>query len=494
MGYTLLVARLVLAGVFAAAGVAKLADWKTARAAISGFGIPFPNVVGAVLPVAELATAAALVPVSTAWSGAVGALVLLSLFTGAIGINLVLGRRPDCRCFGQLQSRPIGWSTLARNAALMGLAALIVLYGRANPGASAISWLADLSIAERVALFGSAVAIGIGATALFLMLQLISQNGRLLIRLEELEASIIAGSRPETPRPHVGLPIGSRAPAFRLSGISGETYELPALGSITLLLFVDPGCGPCNDLMPEVAQWQQQKALQVILVATGGVEAGRSKHLSFGVSNYFPQQNQEVASAYLAEGTPSAVVIRPDGAIGSAVAMGPEAIRALLIDAMQLSEQASMVAHRSDGVMAAPRPPEVGSPAPAFDIPDLTGQRVGLSDLRNSRTLILFWNPGCGFCQKMLPDLRIWESSSSKVALRFLLISAGSVEANRSMELRSTILLDPTFSTGTAYGVDGTPSSIVIDATGEIASPLAIGIEAIHEQRNAQLNGIGHER
>ncbi len=32
-----------------------------------------------------------------------------------------------------------------------------------------------------------------------------------------------------------------------------------------------------------------------------------------------------------------------------------------------------------------------------------------LEDFRGEETMVLFWNPGCGFCQQMLPDLKAWE-------------------------------------------------------------------------------------
>ena len=34
---------------------------------------------------------------------------LLGLFAFAITISLGRGRRPTCRCFGKLNSKPIGW-------------------------------------------------------------------------------------------------------------------------------------------------------------------------------------------------------------------------------------------------------------------------------------------------------------------------------------------------------------------------------------------------
>ena len=71
MDAALLIARLVLAGVFSLAGVAKLSDIKGSRQAIIDFGVPsaIAAPLGLVLPVAELSVGATLLPASTAWWG-----------------------------------------------------------------------------------------------------------------------------------------------------------------------------------------------------------------------------------------------------------------------------------------------------------------------------------------------------------------------------------------------------------------------------------------
>ena len=120
MDAALLIARLVLGAVFTLAGVAKLSDLKGSRKAIIDFGVP-PAIaapLGLLLPVAELSVAATLIPASTAWWGALGALALLSVFVVGITYNLARGRKPECHCFGQLHSAPAGWKTLARNGVL----------------------------------------------------------------------------------------------------------------------------------------------------------------------------------------------------------------------------------------------------------------------------------------------------------------------------------------------------------------------------------------
>jgi uncharacterized membrane protein YphA (DoxX/SURF4 family) len=120
MDAALLIARLVLAAVFTLAGVAKLSDLKGSRRAIIDFGVPsaIAAPLGLVLPLAELTVAATLLPASTAWWGALGALALLSVFVVGITYNLARGRKPECHCFGQLHSAPAGWKTLARNGVL----------------------------------------------------------------------------------------------------------------------------------------------------------------------------------------------------------------------------------------------------------------------------------------------------------------------------------------------------------------------------------------
>ncbi len=136
MSLLLLLLRLFLAGIFAVAGAAKLADLAGSRQAMRDFGVPakLADIFGVLLPLVELATAAALVVPLTAWWAAVAALALLLIFVAGIGYNLAQGRTPDCHCFGQLHSAPAGWSTLIRNLVLAGFAGVVVGFGRSTTG------------------------------------------------------------------------------------------------------------------------------------------------------------------------------------------------------------------------------------------------------------------------------------------------------------------------------------------------------------------------
>ena len=50
--------------------------------------------------------------------------------------------------------------------------------------------------------------------------------------------------------------------------------------------------------------------------------------------------------------------------------------------------------------------PKVGELALKVELPDLAGSSVELADFGGSDTLVLFWNPACGFCQQMLRELK----------------------------------------------------------------------------------------
>src|SRR5215469_15513786 len=142
MDVALLTARVLLAAIFLVAGLAKLADLAGSQQALRDFGVPVKLVMplGVLLPLAELAVAVALLLPATAWWGALGALALLLLFVGGIGSNLARGQHPECHCFGQLHSAPVGWPTLIRNLVLAAVAGVVVVFGWSTSELSVVDW------------------------------------------------------------------------------------------------------------------------------------------------------------------------------------------------------------------------------------------------------------------------------------------------------------------------------------------------------------------
>src|SRR2546426_4987468 len=463
MSVVLLLARLLLATVFAIAGVAKLLDRAGSRKSASDFGVPafLAKPLAFVLPLIELACAVALLRGSWAWFGASAALAMLLVFMAVIVVSLARGRAPDCHCFGQLYASPVGWTTVVRNAVLAGLAALVVWQGPGNAGAAPGEWMQNSSRPE-IAVQGLAISVAaLTGFVLLMMFQLLRQNGRLLLRLEALEGRLGATAEP----PPQGLPVRSAAPGFSLAGLDGETVTLDMLrerATSLLLFFIEPGCGACDAALPEVARWQREHAgrLSVVPISRGDAHVNRAKSRTHNLQNVLLQTDREVSKAYRAEATPSAVVIK-EGLIHSPLAVGIDAIRALVVDA------------------TLPPPLKKGDLVPAIRVRDLNGGTMDLAALRGRRTLLLFWNPSCGFCQAMLEDMKEWERNRPKDAPELLVISAGSPAANRAQGFRSRVLLDPTFGAGRIFGAGGTPSALVVDEEGRVASDVGVGASAV---------------
>lgn len=283
---------------FALAGLSKLADLAGSRRALEAFGVPRRGAPGlaVVLPLAELAVSGVLLPSGTARAGALGSAALLSAFTIAIAVNLVRGRMPECRCFGQVHSTRVSWGTVARNVILTAAAVAIVVAG---PGAG----LAAIP----------AVAAG----------------GAIL-----LTALLLVGRRAATSASQEGLPVGTDAPAFSLAALDGERVTLATLrarGKPVLLVFADVHCGPCVALAPEIARWQQEHAgmLTVAVIERGHVPSSPRADEHGRVDVLVPE-NDDVASVYRAEGTPVAVLVDADARIASQPAPGAAAIRRLV--------------------------------------------------------------------------------------------------------------------------------------------------------------------
>jgi uncharacterized membrane protein len=182
MSGVLLAARLVLAGVFAVAAVAKLADRRSLTTTLREFGFKEPMVgpLSIALPAVELVIAVLLVPASTAVAGAIAAFALLAAFSLVVARALARHERPDCNCFGRAYSAPIGPGTLVRNGVLGAVAATVAIAG---PGES----LATVDPSAE-AIFGVAVVAAIAVLAWFNW-QLFRQNGRLIERVRALEAA-----------------------------------------------------------------------------------------------------------------------------------------------------------------------------------------------------------------------------------------------------------------------------------------------------------------
>jgi peroxiredoxin/uncharacterized membrane protein YphA (DoxX/SURF4 family) len=317
--------RLLLAAVFAVAGVAKLRDAEGSRSALEDFGVParFTRLGGVLLPLAEIAVAVALLfPPSARWA-AVAATVLLGAFMLAIGNAMRHGREPDCHCFGQLHSEPAGRGTLVRNAVLLAAAGVVAVSG---PGPAVDTWVGDRSTAELLVL---AVLLVAAAFAIRLL-------RRPVRRWQQRRAEEAHRKRHEAELAPFGLPIGTAAPDFSLPVARGGELSLDALcarGRPVVLVYIQPGCGPCAHLLPTLAEWRArlEETVTIAVLSEGSAERNAALAERHGLDELLVQEHAEVYSAYqLRGGTPAAVVVDPDRTIGSVSVGGTPAIEELI--------------------------------------------------------------------------------------------------------------------------------------------------------------------
>lgn len=496
MEVVLLVARLVLALVFGVAGIAKAADRAGSRSAFSGFGVPEPLAarLADALPFVEILVAVALVPLVSAWWAAVAALTVLMTFTVGIGFSLARGETPDCRCFGQLHSEPVSWATFARNLVLSSLAGLVVVTGRNNPGLSVFSWLADLKTAELAYVILGVILVGLLAAAIILLNRLLKRQAALLRGVEAIRGALDEDGEParverrEALLPAEGLPVGANAPKFALTTITGDEVSLDDLlghDRAVLLIFAGPHCWGCKILLPMVRAWQRDYAdyLDIAVLSSGTLRENQDKMFKYEIKHILLDEGSAIADTYQARWTPAAVLIHSDGRIASQSVYGDDAIRELVRDLMSSGQ---VQPRSADGNGKYGHVPQVatrysvrriGEPVPSFALPDLSGTKFSTKDLLGSSTLLIFWHPLCEFCKAMTNDIRDWELAPPDDAPRLVFIAAGKVQETRAVnkDFKSSTLLDPGFEMAPLFGTKYTPSAILIDEEGRIASSLAMG-------------------
>lgn len=370
MQLALLVARLVLAAVFLLAGLAKFADPKSASKALMDFGLTRvpAHLFSLLLPLAEVIIAVALIPLASAWYSACAALALFGIFIIAIGVNLARGRKPDCHCFGQLQSTPIGWKTLLRNSVLGVVAGWLVFRGPLGDGPSLLDHLASAGENERRFFIFAAFVLCFMLFRAMRRKQVAQPESSVEWDWGEDDADESqdasedspaqvrpAQTRPTPTRPtptrpappqfvpaRLALRIGTPAPEFAAPSINGEKCSLQSLrdeGKLVCLVFSTPHCDPCRALWPYLSRWAREhaQALNIVVVSRGSATAKLAQQHKFDPSRVLLQREFELSELYGVTSTPAAVLVGADGRIQSHLAVGREDISRLIVPKSDIS-------------------------------------------------------------------------------------------------------------------------------------------------------------
>ena len=119
--------------------------------------------------------------------------------------------------------------------------------------------------------------------------------------------------------------------------------------------------------------------------------------------------------------------------------------------------------------------PQLENLAPDFQLPDLDGQTVSLSDFRGRPVLLNFWASWCGPCRLEMPFIQeIFEDREwADKGLAILAINIG--ESHDTVKdfmeghgLSFPVLLDATKDVALEYNIRGIPATFFIDKNGII--------------------------
>jgi peroxiredoxin len=171
-------------------------------------------------------------------------------------------------------------------------------------------------------------------------------------RLEQLEVALSG---------RLGLPPGTRAPAFALPSVQGARVALKGFaGRRVLLVFTQCSRHPWQELLGELNRLQRRGSPQVLLVETGG--AGPAKRLAAEGRAAFPvllQENRNLARRYRVHALPCAFLLDEQGTIRArGVVTNGQELDCRLADAAR--EPAATVAPMRSPVEAfVPRPDDI---------------------------------------------------------------------------------------------------------------------------------------
>ena len=368
---TLLAAPLVVAGVFAISGFAKLGDTSEGVRGLRELQVPDLFVRDWVVrahPLAEILVAIGLVVLPTPWRtvAAVGAVGLMTAYTLLVLAAVRRAREVSCNCFGR-RSEVVNRRTVVRNLALLALAvaALVDCAVAAAPiarvvgGVDPLAWTVILAVTAVVGWLighgyaagpprraGAGRGAGAGGRGAGAGQGLADGNGRASGRGAGADgagadgADGADGAEDDEPR----API----PAETLTSADGTTTTLTELVQTraAVLVFLEPTCGSCARLLSELPAWRQvipELAIVAVRRRPGpGPQSGRTDGTAATSDEPFPKSpggywaESSSAEAFgVSGGTPWAVLLGADGLIAGGPVAGYPAVRTFFVEVME---------------------------------------------------------------------------------------------------------------------------------------------------------------
>ena len=329
MPSALLLPVLTCAAVLLVSGVAKLRAPDTVDAAFTSLQVPSAldtAFVRRLSPWVEVALGAWLLLATGPALVVVSAVTLLLFVAYLVLVVRAVGRPEpvDCGCFGALGDSRVTRVTVWRNAALVLSAALAVVAGLQGVGligavidGEALPWIAMAALTAAVAV---------------------------LVAYRSPESSGVVGptldadgnyERQETPQAAVLTQEG------KLVLLAHETMT-----SAHLLVFLSPGCGPCERLGPHLSEWAEQLLPVKVRAVVAAQPAIVESHPYFaGLAYYDPFGTTRAAFGVR---TPAAVLLGTDRMLAGGPVEGEDDIHSFVAEVAEHLREALEAGEVSD--------------------------------------------------------------------------------------------------------------------------------------------------
>jgi peroxiredoxin len=137
------------------------------------------------------------------------------------------------------------------------------------------------------------------------------------------------------------LEAGDPVPEFSTTSTSNERLASAHLRgpSRSMLIFTSATCGPCHELLPDLAEWRRMlKGRLDIYVIAAGNEAENRRLAEEHTVPVFLDPDAGIMRAFGAPGTPSVIEIAPGGVIQTAAVPGAVGIEAVIRAALKRPE------------------------------------------------------------------------------------------------------------------------------------------------------------
>jgi peroxiredoxin len=265
-----------------------------------------------------------------------------------------------------------------------------------------------------------------------------------------------------------------------------------------LLVHWSPDCGYCRQIAPDLAGLQERlrkRKTELVLVSYGSTEANRTLVEEHGLTcRVLLQPDQATVEGFAHMGTPVAYLLDEKGRIAKPVAVGARDVPELAAHAaghhsrLQTERPISESRIEREGLKA-------GTPAPPFELPTLRGETASLAKQRGRRVLLVFSDPDCGPCEKVIPELARLHRERRSDGLEIIMVSRGELEENRrkaeAFGIDFPVVLQSGWKLSKKYGIFATPIAFLINEEGVIERDVARGPSEILSLAEPALSAEG---